>query len=488
MTELDPYARRRLGARLAANSAVQIAGSGLASAISFFTFVAITRGLGPEAFGDFTAAMVFLFIPVVLADVGLTATVLREISARPARTAEMMRVSVSLRVVVSAVAVALGLAVGLLLPFTAQTKTAILIGSVGAFLTLLTSALQPVLQAQLKLHWVVGATVVGRLMTLAVTLAVLAAGLGFKSIVAANVIGIAATFVVHLGIVARLVPLRPSVDLGDWSTLLRGSLVVGAAIGISQIYFRVDTVLLAILRSPEEVGFYGAAYKFVELSELIVAAVMMSIFPPLARFVATGDERTRVLVQNAFDVLLAASAAVALFMLAFAEEIILVTAGEEFEEGAVALQLLAPYALLAYANGVLWRVLIAVDRDRALLAIAVSVLVLNVGLNLLLIPEFGYKAAAVISVASEAFVLVLISTVARGHGLLPSLSFAPAVLLAVAAASAVILLLPGPTLVVAIVAAAVYSAVVVVMPGTVRSFVRSELVPATSRLVSRSSR
>ena len=61
MAEVDPYARDRLGARLAANSAIQIAGSGLASAISFFTFVAITRGLGPEAFGDFTAAMVFLF-------------------------------------------------------------------------------------------------------------------------------------------------------------------------------------------------------------------------------------------------------------------------------------------------------------------------------------------------------------------------------------------------------------------------------------------
>jgi O-antigen/teichoic acid export membrane protein len=483
MTELDPYARRRLGARLAANSAVQIAGSGLASAISFFTFVAITRGLGPEAFGDFTAAAAFLFIPVVLADVGLTAAVLREISARPARTRELMRVSVSLRVVVSAIAVAVGVAVGLVLPFTEQTKVAILIGSGGAFLTLMTSALQPVLQAQLKLHWVVAANVLGRVVTLAATLAALGAGLGFKSVVGANVVGVAVTFLIHLAIVAKLVPLRPTLDLSGWRTLLRGSVVVGAAIGISQIYFRIDTVLLAVLRSPEEVGFYGAAYKFIELSEIVVAAVTMSMFPPLARFVATGDERARGLVQNAFDVLLAASAAVALFMLAFAEEIIVVTAGEEFAEGAVALQLLAPYALLAYANGMLWRVLIAVQRDRALLAVAVSVLVLNVGLNLVLIPVYGFKAAAVISVASEFFVTVIIATVARGHGLLPNLGFAPAVLLAVAAAATVILLLPAPTVIVAIVAAAVYSAVVVAMPGTVRSFVRGELMPATSRLV-----
>jgi O-antigen/teichoic acid export membrane protein len=484
----DPYSGRRLGTRLVANSAVQIAGSGLASAISFFTFVAITRGLGPDAFGDFTAAMVFLFIPVVLADVGLSAAVLREISARPERTAELMRISVSLRLVISAIAVAVGLVVGLLLPFTDQTKTAILIGSAGAFLTLLTLALQPVLQAQLKLHWVVGANVAGRLATLALTLVVLAAGYGFKSVVVANVVGLAVTFLVVLAVVARLVPLRPRLDLGSWGTLLGGSLVLGVAIALSQIYFRVDTVLLAVLRSPHEVGLYGAAYKFVELSEVIVAAVTMSMFPPLARFVAAGDERARGLVQKSFDVLLAASAAVALFMLAFAEEIIVLTAGREFEDGALALQLLAPYALLGFANGMLWRVLIAVDRDRALLAIAVSVLVLNVGLNLLLIPVYGFKAAAVISVGSEAFVIVVIATVARAHGLFPSLGFAPAVGLAVAAAGGVILVLPGPAGAVAAVAAATYVAVIVAMPGTVRAFVVGELVPATSRLVSRGGR
>ena len=488
MAEVDPYARDRLGARLAANSAIQIAGSGLASAISFFTFVAITRGLGPDAFGDFTAAMVFLFIPVVLADVGLSAAVLREISARPERTPELMRVSVSLRTVISALAVLAGLAVGLLLPFNEQTKTAILIGAAGAFLTLMTSALQPVLQAQLKLHWVVVANVSGRLVTLAATLAVFAADLGFNSVVMASVVGVAVTFLLHLAIVARLVPLTPSLDLGGWRALLRGSLVVGAAIGLSQIYFRIDTVLLAMLRSPEEVGLYGAAYKFVELSEIVVAAVAISMFPPLARFLSTGDERARGLVQSAFDVLLAGSAALALFMIAFAEQIIVLTAGSEFEDGAIALQLLAPYAVLAYANGILWRVLIAVRRDLALLAIAVSVLVLNVALNLLLIPEHGYKAAAVISVASEAFVFVVIGAVAKGHGLLPTFGFAPAVLLAVAAAGAVILFLPGPTLVVAVVAAAVYSAVVVAMPGTVRTFVHGELMPATVRLVSRSGR
>src|SRR5687768_3887518 len=96
----------RLAVRLAANSVVQIGGSALAAAISFFTFVAMTRGLGPEAYGDYVAATSFLFVPIVLSDLGLATTVLRDISARPENTEAIMRRSVPLRAGISALAVA----------------------------------------------------------------------------------------------------------------------------------------------------------------------------------------------------------------------------------------------------------------------------------------------------------------------------------------------------------------------------------------------
>ena len=51
--------------------------------VGFLTFVAVTRGLGSDGFGTLTTALVFLIIPVVLADVGLSTALLREISADP---------------------------------------------------------------------------------------------------------------------------------------------------------------------------------------------------------------------------------------------------------------------------------------------------------------------------------------------------------------------------------------------------------------------
>ena len=263
------------------------------AAIGFFTFVAVTRGLGPEAFGDFTAAMAFLFIPVVIADLGLSTAVLREISAAPHRTEPAMRASLPFRALFSAVVVALAAAVGFALPLNERTTDAILIAAIGSFLTLMTLALLPVLQARLQMHWAVAGNVTGRLVTLGATLGALELGLGFKSMVWAQVIGIAVTFAIHLLAVGRTVSLRPVIDPPYWRALFFGSLAIGLAIGLSQIYFRIDTLLLAMLRSSEEVGLYGAAYKFIELAQFGAAAVSVSLFPPLAGFVAQKDPRAR---------------------------------------------------------------------------------------------------------------------------------------------------------------------------------------------------
>jgi O-antigen/teichoic acid export membrane protein len=474
-----------LSVRLAANTLVQALGSGVASVISFFTFVAVTRGLGPDAFGDFTAATVFLFIPVVLADVGLSTAVLREISASPERTEPAMRASLPLRALISAGAILAALVVGLVMPFNEQTKVAILISSAGAYFTLMTLSLVPVLQAQLKMHWAVGATLVGRLATLGLTLGALAVGLGFKSIVAAHVIGLAVTFVLHVVAVALIVPLRPVIDLGYWRRLVVGSVMLGIAVSISLIYFRVDTVLLALLRSSEEVGLYGAAYKFIELVVLVPAAVGISMFPPLARFVATGDPRAAGLIQRSFDVLLAAAVPFVVLMVAYPEEILKLAAGPEYEDGAIALQLLAPFALFAFVNTVLWRVVLAGERDRTLLVIAIAVLVVNVGLNLVFIPTYGLEAAAIITVASEAFVTIPIALAARREKPLPNLGYALVVAGAAAVMTAIVLLLPGPAAIVATVAGVAYLTVLLLLPGTAREVVVGDLLPAAGSVVRR---
>ena len=68
---------------VASNTAVQIAGKGVVLAIGLASIAIVTRYLGPDDYGRYTLALMYMQLFGVLADVGLFTTVVREISRRP---------------------------------------------------------------------------------------------------------------------------------------------------------------------------------------------------------------------------------------------------------------------------------------------------------------------------------------------------------------------------------------------------------------------
>lgn len=461
--------RWSLTARMAASSAAQAGGQGIALVVSFATFILVTRSLGPEAYGDYTAALSFLFIPVVLADVGLSSAVLREISGSPDRAARVLRASIPLRMVVSALAIGGATAIGLALPFNSQTKTAILITAVASFFTLMNLSLLPHFQARLKMHQAVVANVAGRIVTLGLTLGALAADLGFEGVVWALAIGPVVTFAVNLGVLGRTYSFRPDFDVPYWRALLRGSIVIGLAMGVNQVLFRVDAVLLAFFRDATEVGYYGAAVKLVELTEVVAEAISITFMPALRRFATEGDERLQGLARRGFDVLLGISLPIAVLMATIPEALIRATAGSEFLEGADALRIMSGYVLLLFIYRPFWGLMWASGRDSPLLGLAIVTLVVNIGLNVVLVPTYGFVAAAAISVGTQAFLVgALIVVTYRIHRFVPSMRYLRVLLPAAAVMAAIALGLPGPELLAGAVGLIVYAGLVVVLPGPIR--------------------
>jgi len=478
-----------LAARLASNALVQVVGSALSSAVSFFTFVAVTRGLGPSAFGDYTASLALIAVLVVLADLGLTPSVVREISAAPQRTEAVMRTSLPLRAILAG-GVACGLVIfGLFAPLSDRLSDGILIGSLGAFATMLTVGLTPVLQARLMMQWAALANLVGRVVTLGLSLGVLALGGGFVGVVWANVLGLVATLLVTLAVVSRMISLRPVVDLAGWSALARGSWALALAIGLGQVYSRMDTLLLTLLRTDRDVGFYGAAYKFVDLASVIMAAVSVTVLPALSRFVVTNDVRLRELIQINFEVMLTLALPLTLLLSLYADEIVSLTSGSEYTDAAQALRVLAAYVPLMFVASIVWNILIAGRRERILVALSVGLVTMNVVLNLALIPRFGFQGAAYAAVTSEALGLLAGGIVIwRLQGIVPRLRHLRALLPSLGVMTIVILLVPGPWLVVAATAVTIYAAIILSAPGAIHESAKRVLRRRRSAIADQESR
>jgi O-antigen/teichoic acid export membrane protein len=472
----------RLATRVALNSAFQLAGVIGAALISLFTFAAITRSLGPGSYGHYSAALALVLIPMILSDLGLSTTVLRDISESPETTGRVVSASLTARVAIAMVAFPLTVALSWALPLPHETRIAAMFAAAGAFLLLINAGVLPVLQAELRLHWAMGANIAGRLLALALTLLVLSEGKGLYLVVLAYVAGNALTLGVNLAGVKRTVKLRPVLDIPYCWSIARRSLLLATAVIAGSLYFRIDMIILAALRPSTDVGLYSADYKFLDLSLLVVGAVAVTVFSHLTKVIASDRRALAADAQRIFNVLLALGCGISTIVLFHADHLVRLASGTQYDAAIPALRMLAPGILLCFFTALFERMLLAGHREGRLLAVSGAVFVFNITLNLLLIPMYGFKAAVLVTVASEAlWVTLSIVVVRRSFGFTPRPNFVPQVAAATALAALALTVLPAPWPAQEVVAAVGYALALVVLPGPGWGYVVAVLPPNLTR-------
>jgi O-antigen/teichoic acid export membrane protein len=471
---------------LVRNSSVQIAGQALSSLISVFTFAAMTRGLGPHAYGHYAAALAFLGIPMVFTDLGLSTGLLRAISRNPGAAGETVSVGLSARATLSVAILGLSVAVATLLSLPAETTHAIMIAAVASLFLLIDASLVPALQAQLKMHWSVLSNISGRGITLALTVAFLAMGGGLGSVLWAYAIGNAATLLIDGVVVNSLVRLRLVFDFGGCLRLLRSTLVLGLVLAVDALFFYFDTLLLGVFRSSREVGLYAGAFKVVAFVLIAGNAVHVSVFPAINRYLASNDPRLSSLLDGATRGLLILCTPIVVVSLLAPETIMSTLSGRAFEGAGTALRIFSPLFPLMFLGYLYSYGLIAAQRERALLAANLAALAVNLGLFCAFVPAFGINAAAAVGVASAALLTVAVALIFRRQfGHLPSFSGVGAPGLAAAAMVPTILVAPGPPLLRVAIAGVVYMGVLALLPGAARQTLHDVARVASARWLRR---
>jgi O-antigen/teichoic acid export membrane protein len=205
-------------------------------------------------------------------------------------------------------------------------------------------------------------------------------------------------------------------------------------------------------------------YRILNTSAFVPMAVMTTLFPILS---AVERPEMRRLVQRACEYLAMASLPIFAFVLVASVPVVRLLFGPEFVPGHNALRILMG-AFVAICFGYVGGSMIIVLRlQRLFIRYAVLVLVLNVGLNLIFVPKYGYIAAAWVTLVTEVLVqLLTLRAVFRAIELKPTFGrFARIGLAAAAMALAVWALRSAgaPLTVLVLAAAATYPALLVTL-------------------------
>jgi O-antigen/teichoic acid export membrane protein len=390
-----------LARQVARNTAAQATGKAAVLAIGAASIAITTRYLGAAGYGSFALAFALLQMVGVLSDAGLTAVVVREISREPRRTAELVGNALALRLLLGLAVVAAAALLALVMPYSPDTRLAVLIAGVPFLLGVASASIAAVFQARLAMGRAAIADVAGRLAAFAALCAVVAADLGFLAVVASTAAGAAVALAVTITLVRSLARVRPRAERAVWRELLAAGIPIGVTLAVNEIYFRADTFILSIFRPFAEVGHYTLAYRVFELLALFPAIVMTSVFPLLSRFVAIQREAAARVIDAAADLFLAIGVPLGAAALVLAPELVRLVAGDGFADASTPLRLLLCGAAPAWLSGLLGYALIAGEKQRLVLRLSVAALAVNLALNLALVPSYGADAAAAVALGCE---------------------------------------------------------------------------------------
>jgi O-antigen/teichoic acid export membrane protein len=181
---------------------------------------------------------------------------------------------------------------------------------------------------------------------------------------------------------------------------------VGLGTLLTVAYARIDQVLVFELAPKRsEAGIYGAVYRILDTAGFVPTAVMTTLFPIISAAYPSDMPRVKRLVQLTMDYLAMLSLPTLAFSLSASEPLIRLMFGPDFVEGAQALPILmAAYVVICfgYVSG---NMIIPTELQRRYVNFAIVGLIVNVGLNLILVPQYGYIAAAWITLLTNVIVV-----------------------------------------------------------------------------------
>ncbi len=388
--------------RVAVNSSWWISEKAALLLTSLATSIALVRLLGAAGYGSLSYLLAVVGLLAPLAQFGISGLVARALLERPDQERAILGTALVLRLLGAAIALLAGLAYWLLAEDASPERAVLLV----LLLAQLASSLQVVefwFQARLKAGalapWRTAVMLVAALAKILVAWQTRSAT-AVAWVFAAEYLAIGLTQLVAYTRASGK-SLRPQLAR-PWVGWFAGRAPWLLLSGLAEIiYLRIDIVMLERMRGLEETGIYAVAARLSEIWYAVPAMLAASMFPVLWERRHDPQAYSRSL-QTALDSLVVPAFLLAILVQLLAGPLIELLFGGQFAASAAVLRVHIWAGLFIFMRALLSRWLIAEDLLRFSLVTHLSGAILNVALNLLLIPAHGPMGAAIATVISYA--------------------------------------------------------------------------------------
>jgi O-antigen/teichoic acid export membrane protein len=363
------------------------------------------RILGGAEFGKYSFALAYTALFGVLVPLGLDIVLVRDVARDKALARKYLGNMALIQVVSSVVVFALMAFSVNILGYSGDTVSVVYVFGLYVVLTSFSRLFKAVFQAYERMEYQALIEFASRLAITVAGVTALEGGLGLYALAVVFLLGGLLELVLsYILCTWRFASYSWEIDLGLCARLIRESLPIFIAYALSMVYFKVDIIMLSLMRGDEAVGLYSAPYRLVDGLTIVSTSLLVAMFPLMSRLFKKSKMELANIYSRSLKVLLVIGLPIAVGTTLLASQIILGLFGEEYAPSAFVLQVLIWAELFLFVNNATGNMLKAVNRQKVHMWIIAAGCAFNIGLNLLLIPRFGFLGAAYTTLATEFFV------------------------------------------------------------------------------------
>jgi len=396
-----------IGKSIAKNTIIHLIGKIGGLILGLLSLGILTRYLGTDGFGNYTIVVAYLQFFGTLVDFGLSLTVIQMLAKPGVDENKTMNSVMSLRVVSAVLFLLIPCLLVWFWPWNSAVKIGVLINVGTYFFVSLMSSLTGIFQHKLAIWKVSFADLFSRLLLVFGVWLCAYYDWGFFAILAvitvANFIDCLLIFIFS----KKYIQWRWQIDWLMWKDIWRNSWPIALSIIFNLIYLRMDTIIMSFCRPIEEVGFYGATYRILDILTMLPAVFMGIVLPQAAKIFAEKNfVELKMILQKAFDILMFFAWPIVFGGFFLAKKIMVFVAGESFAPSGQMLKILIFAVLAIFATTLFSYAIVAINEQKKMMWGFLTAAILTFLGYLIFIPRFGWLAAAYLTIFSEIIIMI----------------------------------------------------------------------------------
>ena len=428
--------------RVAKNTLVWLFGDIGGKILSLLFVIYAARYLHAEGYGTLSFALAFTGMFGMLSDIGFYELMVREIARDKSAAGKYIGNVIMLKFFL--VAAMLGLICIAINAMNYPALTVKLVYILGASIAIdaFSMTFHATFHAFERMEFISIGKILKNVILLTGAVVITYEGLGILAFAYLYLIGSLFLLAYSFTLVAiKFVKPRFELDKGFCKWLIKEGLPFWASFVFIKIYYDIDKVMLSMMVGDVVVGWYSAAYRLVVTLGFIPTAFIASIYPVTSRLFISSKDALIFTTERALKYMLIIGVPIGILTTSLSDEIISLVYGAEYAPSAIALQILIWSEVLIFGSVVFGNLLNSVNKQIVVTYQTAIAAILNVVMNLLLIPRYSYVGASIATVMTELFALLfLLSWNLRSEYRLKDMLYVARILLAGSLMGAVLLI------------------------------------------------